>query len=904
MAGRLRERECGKCEKVGNSGKTKREQSFILLGAGRFGQEAQLYVMTVIENNQWVQKISNLLEITSMKPRAQLRFRQSLPSLLAPAFVFSVLVLILPGCGDKTDTAPMGDAPESVPVIDAPASPGTSASVSPSKGTAEEILNGMIQAYKSATSYRDAAVVEMSGIQNGQRQQIPFPNAVVMERPNKVRMEIDNGTLLCDGVSTYGFARDLPGQILRIPAPPQLSVKALYPDALLARSMMQSPARAFSWLPLQLLLLFAEDPMKTLALDGQGLNLKEPAAIGQHSCDRVELLTDNGPGVFWIDQATSVLRRFEMPADHIRRDAEAQQFMDSSLTIEFRDAQLNIPIPPEAFQFQVPSGMTTADALVMPILKILGQPCPDFQFTDADGKTTSLSSLQGKVVVMQLWSSKNLPCRPVLQAAAKAYAERQTPTDVAMMAVNVEPVNVQDASLQTVFKDWGVDLPIYRDLQQGVIKHFGINSLPMTIILDKKGNIQSVQAGMLENMDILLAMVMERLQKGEDVYRSAFEQFENERASFAMMVEQSVADDLYCPRPAIPRVQISPRSEPKALKITKLWSCDQLKHPGNILVVPAEDGPPRILVVDDLKSAVELKTDGTLAATHQLELQGNEVVAVLDTAVDKAGKRYFLGSARGIQRVHLFDENLKTLLAYPEVQHPGIVDAKLSDLTGDGMPEMILGYGGAAGVHAVDLQGNRLWSNNSMVDAIRVAPLSPDNAGHRNVLTMNGGVGGGTLVQLDSAGKRLGEITVPGYSVGWLVADDLNGNGNSEICTLAVGVTPEGRPTSKAIDAIGIDLEGHTLWRHSLVRGVHQEQIEPVVSGNVFPAGPKQWLIAAADGTISVLAADGQMIDSFAYGSVLSGIATALWDGTPILLVATPQAVEAWQIQSSPPQDK
>lgn len=859
--------------------------------------------MAAIENNQWVQKISNLLEITSMKPRAQLRFRQTLSSLLAPALLFSVLGLTLPGCGDRTDTAPKGDTPDSLPAIATPSN-SASAAISPSVGTAEEILDRMIQAYKSATSYRDAAVAEMSGTQNGQRQQIPFPNAVVMERPNKIRMEIDNGTLLCDGVSTYGFARDLPGQILRIPAPPQLSVKSLYPDALLARSMMQSPARSFSWLPLQLVLLLAEDPMKTLALDGQGLTLKEPAAIGQHSCDRVELLTDNGPGVFWIDQATSVLRRFEMPANHIRRDAEAQQFLDPSLSIEFRDAQLNTPIPPEAFQFQVPSDMTTADALVMPILQILGQPCPDFQFTDADGNTTALSSLQGKVVVIQLWSSKNLPCRPVLQAAAKAYAEMQNPEDVAMMAVNVEPTNVLDASLQTVFKDWGVELPIYRDLQQSVINHFGINTLPITMILDKKGNIQSVQAGMLENMDVLLAMVIERVQKGEEVYRSAFEQFENERASFAMIVEQSVADDIYCPRPAIPRVQVSPRSEPKALKITKLWSCDQLKHPGNILVVPTESGPPRILVVDDLKSAVELKTDGTVAATHPLELQGNEVVAVLDTAADKTGKRYFLGSARGIQRVHLFDENLKTILVYPEVQHPGIVDARLSDLTGDGVPEMILGYGGAAGVHAVDLQGNRLWSNNSMVDAIRVAPLSPDSVGHRNLLTMNGGVGGGTLVELDSAGKRLDEITVPGFSVGWVVADDLDGNGSSEICTLAVAVDPEGRPASKTIDAIGIDLEGQSLWRHSLVRGVHQEQIEPVVSGNVFPTGPKQWLIAAADGTISILAADGQMIDSFAHGSVLSGIATAVWDGTPILLVATPQAVEAWQIQSSPPQER
>lgn len=834
-----------------------------------------------------------------MKPR--FRFHSRLHVLVEVLLLAGLFGMTLPGCGSRTSPAPTGEASTgpSEPAVPS-ASPGVA--LSPTKGTAEEVLKRMIEAYKSATSYRDDAVIELSGTQNGQRQRVTFANTVAMQRPNKIRMEIDNGTLLCDGVSTYGFVRDLPGQILRVPASPELSVKSLYPDVLLARSMMQSPARSFSWLPLQLLLLLTESPMKTLVLDAQGLNLLEPASIEQSPCDRVQLLTSNGPGVFWIDQATSVLRRFEVPANDFRRNAEAQQFLDPSLVMEFRDAQLNPPITPEAFQFKVPEGMTTASALVLPILQVLGQPIPNFQFTDAAGNAISLESLKGKVVVMELWTSKTLPCRPVLQAASKAYAQIPNRDDVVMMAVNVEPPNVQSDSLQTVLKDWGVELPLYRDLQQSVINHFGINTLPVTIMVDKKGNIQSLQAGLLENMDALLTKVIERLQQGEEVYRSAFTQFENERASFEMMIEQSIADDIYCPRPVIPRAQVRSRTEPTKLKITKLWSCDQLKHPGNITVVPSDSGSPRILVIDDLVSVAELNTDGTIAVNHALELQGNEVVTVLRTAVDKTTKRYFLGTARGIQRVHLFDADFKTLLVYPDVQNPGIVDAQLTDLKGDGNLEMILGYGGAAGVHAVDLHGKRLWSNNSMVDALRVAPLSPDSSGRRNILAMNGGVGGGTLIELDSEGKRLREIAVPGYSVGWVVADDLDGNGVSEICVLAMAVTPDGQPASDKIDAMGIDGDGKPLWRHPLVRGVHQEQIEPVTTGNVFPSGPNQWLIVSADGVITIVAADGQLVDSFAYGAALSGLATASWDGKPVLLVATPEAVEAWQIQSSPSQ--
>jgi hypothetical protein len=348
----------------------------------------------------------------------------------------------------------------------------------------------------------------------------------------------------------------------------------------------------------------------------------------------------------------------------------------------------------------------------------------------------------------------------------------------------------------------------------------------------------------------------------------------------------------------IPRVQLSPRTEPANLKMTRLWSCDQLKHPGNITVVPAAGGSQRILVIDGATSVVELKADGTIAATHPLELQGNEVVTALRTAAAGDGNRYFVGTARRTQRVHVFDESLKTILVYPDSQHPGIADVQLADLNGDGKLEMIIGYADVAGVHAVDLQGNRLWVDRSMVEAFRVAVLAPDNAGQRGVLAMNGGVGGGTVVQLDSQGKQLKEISVTDCSIGWVVAEDLDGNGESEICVIAMALTPEGQAASQNFDVMGIDQDGRPLWRHPLAGGVHYEAIEPVAAGNVFPGGPSQWLIAAADGTISIVAADGRLVDRFAYGAELSGLATAQWDGKAVLLVATPKTVEAWRIES------
>lgn len=815
-------------------------------------------------------------------------------SLFIPVLLTGLLGFVLPGCSNKTPGTTDGAAGAQPEVVSAaPALP-------PTQGTAEEVLARMVGAYKSATSYRDAAVLEVSGTQGGERQTMPFPCSLVVQRPNLIRMQIDNGTILCDGANLYGFCGELPGQVLKNPAPAQLSIKSLYPDRLLAASMMQSPAQSFSWAPLQLVLLLANDPMKTLTLDSQGLSLLEPAMVEGHACDRVQMLTDNGPSVLWIDQATSVLRRFEMPSNALRRQAEAAQVLDPTQIVEFRQAELNPQIAPEAFQFQLPDGMETSDNLVMPLLQVLGKLCPDFQFTDLEGNTTALSALRDKVVVMQLWTSKSVLCRPVLQAGSKALADLKNPEDVVVMAVCLEGSNVQNASLQTVLKDWDVALPIYRDAEQAVAQHYGISAVPVTIVVGKNGNVQSLQAGPVENMDALLVAVIERLQRGEDVYRSAFTQFETERTAFNTMVDRCVADDIYCFRPMIPQTEISPRTEPAKLKATKLWTCDRLKHPGNFTIVPVDGGSPKTLVVDDARSVVELAADGSIVASHALELQGNELVTVLNTAVGADGKRYFLGASRGVQRVHLFDEDFKTLLVYPEGQHPGIWDAHLTDLDGDGVLEMLLAYGGPAGVHAVDLQGKRLWHDNSMVDAFRIACLSPDGEGRRNTLALNGGVGGGNLIELDFQGRRVREISVAGNAVGWVVADELSAaSGTSNICVLAAALPAEGQPAAGSIDALGIDAGGQVLWRHPVPQGVHRELIEPVVVGNVFPGGPKQWLIAAADGTITVVAADGQMVDRFAYGAELSGLATTDWDGKPVLLVSTPKAVEAWQIESS-----
>ena len=130
-----------------------------------------------------VSNLQRLLEIKRMNPRTPWPSR-SILFLLLPAIS---VALCLPGCGDKSGPASVGNDPAAPAELIGPPAGGAPA-IAPTQGTAEDVLKKTIQAYKSAGTYRDAAIVKLAGTKDGQRQEMSYPHAVVMQRPNKLRM--------------------------------------------------------------------------------------------------------------------------------------------------------------------------------------------------------------------------------------------------------------------------------------------------------------------------------------------------------------------------------------------------------------------------------------------------------------------------------------------------------------------------------------------------------------------------------------------------------------------------------------------------------------------------------------------------------------------------------------------
>jgi hypothetical protein len=240
----------------------------------------------------------------------------------------------------------------------------------------------------------------------------------------------------------------------------------------------------------------------------------------------------------------------------------------------------------------------------------------------------------------------------------------------------------------------------------------------------------------------------------------------------------------------------------------------------------------------------------------------------------------------------LFDAAWKRLLSFPEFgDHPGISDATLADLNGDGELEMLVGYREAVGVHCVKLDGERIWRNRAAENVFRLDVTGPDRRGQRLLL-----VAQGLVLPIDAAGNERPPIVLSDAFLRLIFTADLEGDERSEWCAIALKWLGSGEPAGNL--AVGLSPRGDELWRYELPEGMHRHAaFEMVAAGNLLGGEAGQWVIAAADGSMHILGAGGGLIDRFNYGAAPSGMAIANLDGRPALLVATDEGLEAWQFE-------
>ena len=809
----------------------------------------------------------------------------------------------------------------------------------------QETLEQMIYAYKNLDSYSDQAICQVS-IRRGEEisdQSSPFYFSFI--KPNKMRYVSRTCEIRADGKTISVFIPTLPGVILQRPCPEELHLEDILFDQAIDEAIFMSQPSLFSVLPLQWIMFFADDPLKTLTFGQKEIRALSPQEIDGRPCYRLRFDREDGSAILWIDQKSGLILRAQLPTEGLVNSVEGDNVNDCSLTIEFGDPQINGEIPDVAFAMEIPVGTNVTDNYVPPTTQLLGTQFPDFQFSKMDdGGTVDNNVLKGKIAIVNFWAtwSKLEPSvQPQLNQLRQKY---ENDPDVVFLSVSIDESTVSDPVLRDALKQWSSPLDSVRDDEGFLAQELKITAVPAVFVLNKDGTIEALEMGFTPILVNEVSECIDQIRNGESPSKTTLknklaetQQYEKHRKEWlqrGIFVDEDVIQ-----MAGIPETVAAQSSQPRQFELKLLWESKDVQNPGAILAdgeaplpnrAPAretinapdgrfdsqdsqhatQDGCENgcVWVLENGKKVVQIDSNGAVVSRIDLELNPKEICSFIRKNADADGqsndsnqsKTRFLAFAPGQQRIHVYDQNWKNLFHYPDNAldnpHDGIQDARFGDLTNDNKEEIYIAYLGTRGVQSIDLKGQLRWSNRTLGTVFSVAPYHSQN---ENLVLCCAG-SSGMITVLKATGKTLGDknnIGVIGlkdnlaamvYSAKMKKGSDPNAPMDDSLCALCAN--------QNAYLLVGFNMRSEILWTYELPQGIPKRPIDYLTSANVMPNGDSIWIALGSDGSIHFIDSDGLLIDSFNHGQFVYGLAVANWNGQRVLILSDEQGVKAYQI--------
>jgi cytochrome c biogenesis protein CcmG/thiol:disulfide interchange protein DsbE len=142
-----------------------------------------------------------------------------------------------------------------------------------------------------------------------------------------------------------------------------------------------------------------------------------------------------------------------------------------------------------------------------------GFTAPDFTLDLLGGGQVTLSTLRGKVVLVNLWASWCPPCRAEMPAIEKIYRTFK-PQGLEVLAVNMTNQDSETAAAAFI-QELGLTFPIPLDRNGEVGARYALRGLPSSYFIDRKGIIRSVVVGGPMSEALIQSKVEELLKESE-----------------------------------------------------------------------------------------------------------------------------------------------------------------------------------------------------------------------------------------------------------------------------------------------------------------------------------------------------------------------------------------------------
>jgi peroxiredoxin/outer membrane lipoprotein-sorting protein len=350
-------------------------------------------------------------------------------------------------------------------------------------------------AYRAMKSYYHRAMrIIQSPSPEGSMMRQKYYFTLALARPNRFVFKssnIDLHAAACDGNTFVNYRSDL-GEYMQIPAP------ATYKEINIVDDVMFLPIGTY---------------VVALMLQGNVLADTTIREVFEEATIQENVLSE---GKRW--QVVSAPFRntklkiyFDSKTQRLARLVMLEPGAKATVDERLEEVKVNLPVAASVFSLTLPDSarrvhqfsdrpQQSEDEQIMKEMaqKFEGKMAPDFTLRDQEGKEVTLSSLRGKIIVLDFWASWCVPCKKVMPILQEIH-EKGSARGVVVLGINswdeaADATEYLHSNTQYSFPI--LSDPSGKDVEASLAKRlYEVPGIPTTIVIDRAGVIKKYILG-------------------------------------------------------------------------------------------------------------------------------------------------------------------------------------------------------------------------------------------------------------------------------------------------------------------------------------------------------------------------------------------------------------------------